>query len=433
MKKPRSLHRRLALSLALVALAVAAALTGLIVHRESNLIRTAARNDAETRAALISASLRHRVPPQSELETLLAAALPDTASDTGHFIFLRVMDAKGSVLAQVSHDHEASLEKFKDAVGAPAQALRNIRDGALLDWKIIGERPYLEVSLPVHAPEGPTVLRLEGWFAISRSEEGEADAALAISVAEAVGTVLLTTLVLYPVILRLLRRVTRLSSRLLESNLEALQVLGSAIAKRDSDTDLHNFRVTLYAVHLAEALGLDHHQLRILIKGAFLHDVGKIGIRDDILLKPGKLDPAEFAEMKLHVDHGIDIISRSHWIGESRPVVACHHEKVDGSGYPAGLKGDAIPLLARIFAVADVFDALTSRRPYKKAFPFEDAVTILREGRGVHFDARILDVFLTIARPLFDLYATDEDGLSRREVSSLVARYYHADIGAFLE
>jgi HD-GYP domain-containing protein (c-di-GMP phosphodiesterase class II) len=433
MKKPRSLHRRLALSLALVALAVSAALTCLIVHRRSDIIRTAASNDAETRAAMISAYLRHRDLTRSELENLLAAMLPDTASDTGHFIFLGVTDAQGRMLAEVSHNHEASLEEFKAIAGLPAQALRKLRDGELLEWKIIGNRPYLEVSLPVDDPEGPTVRRLEGWFAVSRSEEREAAAALAVAVAASVGTVLLTTLVLYPVILRMLSRLTRLTRRLLESNLEALQVLGSTIAKRDGDTDEHNFRVTLYSVRLAEALKLNDHKIRLLIKGAFLHDVGKIGIRDSILLKPGKLEPTEFEEMKLHVAHGVDIISRSHWMDEAKPVVACHHEKVDGSGYPAGLKGDEIPLLARIFALADVFDALTSERPYKKAFSYEEAIATLRFGSGTHFDQGILEVFLTISHPLFDLFANREDGAARREVEKIIERYYGADMAALLE
>ena len=120
--------------------------------------------------------------------------------------------------------------------------------------------------------------------------------------------------------------------------------------------------------------------IRILIKGAFLHDVGKIGIRDNILLKPGRLDEEEFEEMKRHVNHGLDIISKSAWLNEASAVVGSHHEKYEGNGYPAGLKGEAIPVLARIFAIADVFDALTSHRPYKKPLSYEETIDILMKG-----------------------------------------------------
>jgi len=120
----------------------------------------------------------------------------------------------------------------------------------------------------------------------------------------AVIIVIVTTLLLYPTIIRLVRRLAGLSENLLDANLQMLGVLGSAIAKRDSDTDVHNYRVTIYSVRLAEAVGLDEATIRSLMKGAFLHDVGKIGITDAILLKPGRLTEAEFAEMKKHVSHG---------------------------------------------------------------------------------------------------------------------------------
>lgn len=119
-----------------------------------------------------------------------------------------------------------------------------------------------------------------------------------------IAVVLGTAALLYPVIVRLMRRVTGLSTDLLEANLEMLSTLGSAIAKRDADTDAHNYRVTIYSVRLAQAAGLDAPRIQALIKGAFLHDVGKIGIPDHILLKPGKLDDREYAEMKKHVAHG---------------------------------------------------------------------------------------------------------------------------------
>ena len=165
---------------------------------------------------------------------------------------------------------------------------------------------------------------------------------------------------LYPVIITLSRRVIRFSDQVTKGNLEIVTVLGAAIAKRDSNTGSHNYRVTLYAIRLGEAVGTDKVDMRALILGAFLHDVGKIGIRDDILLKPTELNDEEVAIMHTHVQLGIGIIQTSEWLHATHDVIKYHHEKYDGSGYMKGLRGEEIPLEARIFAIVDVFDALTS-------------------------------------------------------------------------
>jgi len=182
----------------------------------------------------------------------------------------------------------------------------------------------------------------------------------------------------------------------------------------------------------AEAAGLDRRTVQALIKGAFLHDVGKIGIPDHILLKPGKLNDEEYAEMKRHVTHGLDIVRRAAWLADAEAVVGHHHEKYDGSGYDARLKSDAIPVVARIFAIADVFDALTSRRPYKEPLAFDAAMEILERGRGAHFDPRLLDAFAGIARPLHDLLANRDDAYPRQEAQRIVARYFKQDLEALL-
>ena len=241
-----------------------------------------------------------------------------------------------------------------------------------------------------------------------------------------VGVVIGATLFLSPVVVGLNRHQIALSEKLLRANLEILGVLGGAAAKRDSDTGAHNYRVTLYAARLAEELGRSAEELRALIKGAFLHDVGKIAVSDAILLKPGKLTAEEFEIMKTHVAHGVDIVARSPWLDDAKPVVAGHHEKYDGGGYPLGLKGEEIPLGARIFAVVDVFDALTSRRPYKAAMSFDRAMTILEEGRRRHFDPAALDAFARIAPDLYHRFSAlgdgDEDNL--REMLAATTRKY---------
>ena len=152
---------------------------------------------------------------------------------------------------------------------------------------------------------------------------------------------------------------------------------------------------------MGEAIGLKGHALRNLLAGAFLHDVGKIGIRDPILLKPGKLTPEEFEIMKTHVSLGVEILKKSSWLSGAREVVEFHHEKYDGSGYLQGLQGEAIPINARIFTIADVFDALTSVRHYKASWAVAEAVAVLKNGAGSHFDPELVDIFAGLAPELY--------------------------------
>lgn len=189
---------------------------------------------------------------------------------------------------------------------------------------------------------------------------------------------------------------------LLESNLQMVKALGSAIAERDYGTSEHNFRVTIYAVRLAEKLNLEKDQVRALIKGSFLHDVGKIGIRDKTLLKPGGLTQREYEDVKRHAMLGRQIIESVRWLEDAIDVIFYHHEQWNGSGYPDGRRGEDIPLTARVFAVADVFDALTSERPYKEAMSYDQAVDTMKARREIQFDPRLLDAFLEISRGLYD-------------------------------
>lgn len=177
---------------------------------------------------------------------------------------------------------------------------------------------------------------------------------------------------------------------------ETICCLARAAEFRDNDTAQHTIRMANYCQLLAEKAGLNPEESKMIGDAAPLHDVGKIGIPDHILLKPGKLTPEEFDVIKTHSEIGHRILgdSSSALLGKAAIIAYTHHEKVDGSGYPQGLVGDDIPIAGRIGAICDVFDALTFDRVYKKAFSIEKAVEILKDGRGTHFDARLLDLFL---------------------------------------
>jgi len=214
---------------------------------------------------------------------------------------------------------------------------------------------------------------------------------------------------------------------MIRANIETLRILGRAIAKRDHESGSHDSRVTLYAVRLAEAAGVDDRTIRHLIVGAFVHDVGKIAVPDRILRKAGPLSPEEWEVMKSHVTMGVDILARCQgcgWMHEAIEVVGYHHERFDGSGYPSGIAGRQIPLSARIFAIVDVFDALTSARPYKDRIPFGRAIKTMRAQRNRHFDPDLLDRFCEVARRLYDRYADEDDETLDRELDHVIARYF---------
>lgn len=191
--------------------------------------------------------------------------------------------------------------------------------------------------------------------------------------------------------------------RLLLSQLEraeaVITTLALTIEARDPYTLGHCDRLSRYAVAVGEALGLDPEMVRSLRLGGYLHDLGKIAVPDGILLKPGPLDPIEYERIRAHPGAGSDLVLGLRSMELVRPIMRHHHEKWDGSGYPDGLKGEAIPLGARIISVGDVFDALHTERPYKAALPRSEAVsTLIRETDLGYWDPRVVETFLEILR-----------------------------------
>ena len=175
-----------------------------------------------------------------------------------------------------------------------------------------------------------------------------------------------------------------------------LRALATALEARDVETKGHSDRVVTFSLELGSKMGLSQTELIALEQGALLHDIGKIGVRDSILLKRGPLTADEWVEMREHINHGLRIISGIDFLKGAAPVVGQHHEKYNGSGYPHGLRGEQIHINARIFAVADAVDAITSDRPYHKARSFEDAVEELLRCAGTHFDPEIVKVFMSM-------------------------------------
>ena len=192
---------------------------------------------------------------------------------------------------------------------------------------------------------------------------------------------------------------------------ETILALGSALETRDTETQAHSLRVACYATLLASELGInDTDQMIDIERGAFLHDIGKIGVPDHILKKPESLSPGEWEVMKKHPEIGKKLIEGIAFLKGATKTVYCHHERYDGSGYPQGLRGENIPIEARIFAVVDAFDALTSERPYRNAIPIPETIERIQANSGTQFDPGVMQAFVEIAESTLSSATKRSDG-----------------------
>lgn len=218
--------------------------------------------------------------------------------------------------------------------------------------------------------------------------------------------------------------------QLRDASLDTIFKLTAASEYRDNETGTHIKRMSHYSALIAQKMGLKSKTVETILYAAPMHDIGKIGIPDKILLKPGKLDAEEWEIMKKHTTIGADILKGSNigFVRMGEMIARTHHEKWDGSGYPYGLKGRRIPLAGRIVALADVFDALTSKRPYKEAFSIEKANRIILEERGRHFDPDVVDTFFSIQDVILKIKETYQDDLE-----SLTFKMNHLSEAIFKE
>ena len=425
-----AIHRALAFRMLIVALCIAFSLMVLVFRVELRNLDSRVKDQATLAVErlrwliineLDAKDLGNHFFIQHTLESNLAIK---KKTDQSTFVYVRILDSTYREIAKIQDSLNTDIQQVI------AQVMRNPDErygpATTLHHRIVKKNGSLFVQLgkTLENSQGKPVAHIEGVYAIPTSYIRKARNDAALSALLAAGIVFVTTLIIYPTIMQLLKKVAGLSVNLAHANLEILSVLGSAIAKRDRETGIHNCRVTIYATRIAQEMNLKDDEMRSIIKGAFLHDVGKIGIRDSILLKPGILTHTEYEETKQHVRHGLDIVSRSTWLADAASIVGGHHEKFDGSGYPDGRRGREIPLAARIFAIADVFDALTSKRPYKETMTFAEAVDIIQRGRGSHFDPDILDVFVKIGPELYKTYAEMDDANLTLSMKMLGAGYF---------
>jgi len=434
-------HRNLALRIAVAGIVIALLFGGLAWYRQRQKVIELVLERVVSGTRLFNQRIGYltHLPSwpqpelvQAELDRYLSTSPRSLSEREGRFIYIGILDREAGRIAfkvDDTYPHIEALQAHRDEL---KENLRSARSDFYRIYRLEGI-PYVLTATPLLGADQKMIAYVQTIFAVSEAALQAAYGSVRRTVLSVIGIVLLTTILIYPSILALTRRLSKLTSHLLDANLETLKVLGSAIAKRDSDTDAHNYRVTLYAVRIAEVMGLEGHTIQRLIKGAFLHDVGKIGVRDAVLLKPGKLTDREYAIMQEHVPPGLDIVTRPRWLRDALDVVGGHHEKYAGDGYHQGLRGEEIPITARIFAVADVFDALTSKRPYKEPFSYQETMDILEEGRRTHFDPGVLDAFTSIAPGLHAELAGREDQGLKDALEVVIQRYFSADAAIQLE
>ncbi len=426
------IRRKLLFRLSLTILSVTLLFAGISYFHSRDMIANAVIQASTSRIHIIRTRFKELM---RRSDTDMMAVLQDAVNyppDTnihiseGEFVYAILYSRNRDRVGIYEHANHPALDEIKKYVR------RNpvFSNRGQLEYKsfILNSGQYIDTFTQLSMGNDGPDLFLRGIFSLSRQAVRAVHQRAIRTVLFVVGVVFATAFLIYPVITHLINRLADYSTFLLDAHLETMEALGAAIAKRDNDTDRHNYRVTIYAVSLGELLTMDEIQMQCLIKGAFLHDVGKIGIRDDILLNRKRFSRQEHEIMQNHVQYGIDIIEQSGWLKDAKDVVGSHHEKYDGTGYPAGLKAERIPLNARIFAIADVFDALTSERPYKEPFTYEQTVEIMSRESSLHFDPLLFEKFKPISRRLYDEYCNCSRRGLKQKLLEITSRYFHSGI-----
>lgn len=397
-------HRKLALGTAGVALAVAA-----LCGMGASLVASDKAEDSlvaqatEDTLRMLHQDAYEPDGPQATRHALDAAQV----LSAGYYDVAQLYTAGGLLMAEAAGPEGRALESELPP--------HRSRDYAIAWYErrwLPGRRPVVQIYIPVRNENQQLVAFFEGVRHVPEWQQQRMQGdAQRVGLLTALA-VALCALGLYPLALYLNRDQLQRQRELLESHIALMEALGRAIARRDSDSGIHNYRVAWISATLAEAVGLHGTRMQELIVGSFLHDVGKIGIPEAILLKPGALTAEETRIMRTHVGMGEDMVAGAGWLAGGQAVVAHHHERWDGTGYPRGLAGTDIPLVARIFAIADVFDALCSRRPYKEPGSLEEARAALRADAGQQFDPHLVRVFDALAAEIYDtLTGSDEEQL----------------------
>jgi len=335
------------------------------------------------------------------------------------FIQIELLDEKkASIVTITAPGTEAARQKFADSGRTLIPS--DHADGVRL---ISNKRVYFKVILPILTNQHMLVGYISGLYQVSLNDTRKIISRFILTSGIVAATVLVCSLLFYFGFLLLNNRIIRAAGNLSKTNIFLLKKLGTALAKSDTMDPAHNFRVVYYAIKLAEQAGLNREEMRGLINGSFLHDLEMLPIPSTVLLKADDLSEEEFAEVKKHPKSGYASIKKMSWLRNGGEIIRHHHEKYDGSGYPAGIKHEKIPLMARVFSIADAFDALTSERPYRDASQLDDALEALEQDSGIHFDPVLLSSFVQIAPHLYQRISALDSLELEKELDRTLKKY----------
>jgi len=340
---------------------------------------------------------------------------------SSNVVRIKIWNRQGTIIYSDSPSLMGQSFSITDELARTLEGEATAEVSRLVDSENIAERQYdrlLEVYVPIRFGTSPEVFgAFEVYQDYAPVGREIAAARKAIYLGISVGLAFLYVVLFYvhrrgaAIIGRQREELVRRSEEL-KTSYGILEALSSALDLRDQATEGHCRRTAELAVTVARELALSDSQVRLVGQAAFVHDIGKIGVPDAVLAKPGPLTEEEWEQMRRHPELGYRMLKRVPTLGEVAEIVHCHHETYDGTGYPRGLKGEEIPLGARIFALVDAYDAITSDRPYRKARSCEDALAELRRCSGTQFDPRIVQAFVrAVERQLASKTKTEASGV----------------------
>ena len=417
----REIHLRFITRISVIFLLCTVAVTAgtlVLEYRKlgDTLLRAALKESLALSTPFQLSETSHDAAERGSLQMQLGAALEHSS-----FIQATLFDQTRDQLVSITREGGAPIaRKFDSTYGSI-----EFSDEPAGDTLYTNKRIYSRAVIPIRPVDSDTITGYLSTVSKVSLEDMQAIVQRFImTTLISVGGVLLCCLLMYPGMIFLVNRIIGNSSELNLASGFLLRTLGSALARVDSGDVRHNHRVLIYAVRLAEQQGLGRAQIRSLIMGAFLHDVGMLSIDGATLAKPGPLDETELKLIRQHPLDGTGRIKKIRWLHPAREVVAAHHEHYDGSGYPSGLAHEKIPFAARIFAIVDAFDSLTSGRPYRGRMEVDEALVVIEQGSGMQFDPVILSAFVEIAPPLHSVLAQMDVKQLDRELDKVLKKYF---------
>mgnify|MGYP000638352682 CR=1 FL=1 len=379
-----------------------------------SLLTNAVKESGAFASLLTSYQQRPEEDQLVELKRLAGSALEQTS-----FILVDLVGASKEPLLRLAHSPADAVNSAFDKKGLTLITGKQANG----DWIITNKRIYSKVMVPIYDSGEDLAGYMTGIYLVSLKETQQIINRFILSGIICIVAISLCALLCYFGFLFMNNHLIRSIAELNRTNTFLIKKLGTALAKSNSQDAEQSFRVLLYSMKLAEKVKLPLEQRRTLIHGVFLHDIGMLPISPATLQKEDELEKEEMKQLDQHPKDGAALIRKFRWLREAEKVVRYHHENYDGNGYPDGAKHEKIPIVARIFSIADTFDALTSSRPYREPLSLEESLATMEQETGLQFDPVLLSAFLDMAPHLHETIASRTAKELEKEADKLLKKY----------